>query len=223
MVRARAGEGFELMLRCLREKKHAAWCAVKVLDFALTDHSSNCERCACARERNGTGGRGILVSWDFADFVRIDCQTRLTNVWSFQILEVTMPRREVRRPNPSRVLKTCFQRPRPGGSCLRCAFSTPPLPFTFHLWFDVIDVRLFLYQAGRGGGTEGGSSSVHGQGRRPQASPEGILHTSCRQVHSTGTTSSAVVSELSSSPPGCKQCSKADFSAIGGLVLLLPK
>ncbi|CAM9638437.1 unnamed protein product [Ectocarpus fasciculatus] len=38
------GEGFELMLRCLREKKHAAWCAVKVLDFALTDDSSNCER-----------------------------------------------------------------------------------------------------------------------------------------------------------------------------------
>ncbi|CAN0519119.1 unnamed protein product, partial [Ectocarpus sp. 8 AP-2014] len=32
------------MLRCLREKKHAAWCAVKVLDFALTDDSSNCER-----------------------------------------------------------------------------------------------------------------------------------------------------------------------------------
>ncbi|CAM9865567.1 unnamed protein product, partial [Hapterophycus canaliculatus] len=42
--RFRQGEGFELMLRCLREKKHAAWCAVKVLDFALTDHSNNCER-----------------------------------------------------------------------------------------------------------------------------------------------------------------------------------
>ncbi|CBJ28776.1 conserved unknown protein [Ectocarpus siliculosus] len=42
--RFRKGEGFELMLRCLREKKHAAWCAVKVLDFALTDDSSNCER-----------------------------------------------------------------------------------------------------------------------------------------------------------------------------------
>lgn len=40
-----AGEGFELMLRCLREKKHAAWCAVKVLDFALTDNDTNCQRC----------------------------------------------------------------------------------------------------------------------------------------------------------------------------------
>lgn len=39
------GEGFELMLRCLREKKHAAWCAVKVLDFALTDNDVNCQRC----------------------------------------------------------------------------------------------------------------------------------------------------------------------------------
>lgn len=34
------------MLRCLREKKHAAWCAVKVLDFALTDNDTNCQRCA---------------------------------------------------------------------------------------------------------------------------------------------------------------------------------
>lgn len=50
-VRACAGEGFELMLRCLREKKHAAWCAVKVLDFALTDHSSNCERCDAVRTK----------------------------------------------------------------------------------------------------------------------------------------------------------------------------
>ena len=40
-----SGEGFELMLRCLREKKHAAWCAVKVLDFALTDNDTNCQRC----------------------------------------------------------------------------------------------------------------------------------------------------------------------------------
>lgn len=32
------------MLRCLREKKHAAWCAVKVLDFALTDNDTNCQR-----------------------------------------------------------------------------------------------------------------------------------------------------------------------------------
>lgn len=39
-----AGEGFELMLRCLREKKHAAWCAVKVLDFALSDNDLNCQR-----------------------------------------------------------------------------------------------------------------------------------------------------------------------------------
>lgn len=38
------GEGFELMLRCLREKKHAAWCAIKVLDFALTDNDTNCQR-----------------------------------------------------------------------------------------------------------------------------------------------------------------------------------
>lgn len=50
---ARAGEGFELMLRCLREKKHAAWCAVKVLDFALTDHSNNCERrVGCSRQKH---------------------------------------------------------------------------------------------------------------------------------------------------------------------------
>eukprot|EP00904_Undaria_pinnatifida_P000363 jgi/Undpi1/10327/HiC_scaffold_28.g12777.m1 len=42
--RFRYGEGFELMLRCLREKKHAAWCAVKVLDFALTDNDTNCQR-----------------------------------------------------------------------------------------------------------------------------------------------------------------------------------
>lgn len=41
-----SGEGFELMLRCLREKKHAAWCAVKVLDFALTDNDTNCQRFA---------------------------------------------------------------------------------------------------------------------------------------------------------------------------------
>ena len=34
------------MLRCLREKKHAAWCAVKVLDFALTDNDTNCQRWA---------------------------------------------------------------------------------------------------------------------------------------------------------------------------------
>lgn len=51
-LRVIPGEGFELMLRCLREKKHAAWCAVKVLDFALTDDSSNCERCA-TRETRG--------------------------------------------------------------------------------------------------------------------------------------------------------------------------
>ncbi|CAN0444704.1 unnamed protein product [Ascophyllum nodosum] len=43
-ARFRYGEGFELMLRCLREKKHAAWCAVKVLDFALTDNDTNCQR-----------------------------------------------------------------------------------------------------------------------------------------------------------------------------------
>lgn len=41
-VRFREGEGFELMVRCLREKKHAAQCAVKVLDYAITNNSTNC-------------------------------------------------------------------------------------------------------------------------------------------------------------------------------------
>ena len=37
-------EGFELMLRCMRERKHAAPCALRALDFATIDSPANCER-----------------------------------------------------------------------------------------------------------------------------------------------------------------------------------
>ena len=37
-------EGFELMMRCMRERKHAAPCALRALDFATIDSPANCER-----------------------------------------------------------------------------------------------------------------------------------------------------------------------------------
>jgi hypothetical protein len=40
-VRFRTGEGFELMIRCLREKKYAAQCAIKVCVCAVT-YCSHC-------------------------------------------------------------------------------------------------------------------------------------------------------------------------------------
>ncbi|CAM9463938.1 unnamed protein product [Chrysoparadoxa australica] len=43
-TRFREGEGLELMIRCLREKSYAAGCAIKVLNYALTDAAANCER-----------------------------------------------------------------------------------------------------------------------------------------------------------------------------------
>ncbi|KAG5177688.1 Catenin-beta-like protein [Tribonema minus] len=42
-TRFRHSEGFELMIRCLREKKYAALCAIKVLDYATTNNAINCE------------------------------------------------------------------------------------------------------------------------------------------------------------------------------------
>ncbi|CAM9203565.1 unnamed protein product, partial [Phaeothamnion confervicola] len=42
--RFRKNEGIELMVRCLREKKFAAWPAIRVLDFACTNNKANCHR-----------------------------------------------------------------------------------------------------------------------------------------------------------------------------------
>jgi len=39
----RRGEGFELMIRFLREKKYTALCAIKVIDYAITNNAKNCE------------------------------------------------------------------------------------------------------------------------------------------------------------------------------------
>mmetsp|Transcript_23593 Transcript_23593/g.69028 ORF Transcript_23593/g.69028 Transcript_23593/m.69028 type:complete len:651 (-) Transcript_23593:125-2077(-) len=40
----RRSEGFELMLRCMREKNYAGTCAVKVIDFATANNPTNSER-----------------------------------------------------------------------------------------------------------------------------------------------------------------------------------
>lgn len=42
--RFRKAEGFELMVRCLKERKFAAISAVKVLNFAISGNLVNCER-----------------------------------------------------------------------------------------------------------------------------------------------------------------------------------
>lgn len=44
----RKAEGIELMLLIMREKKYARKCAVKVLDFVLTNDALSCERCVDA-------------------------------------------------------------------------------------------------------------------------------------------------------------------------------
>jgi beta-catenin-like protein 1 len=41
----RNSEGIELMLMIMREKKYAKKCAVKVLDYVLTNSAVNCDRC----------------------------------------------------------------------------------------------------------------------------------------------------------------------------------
>lgn len=40
----RLGEGFELMMRCLKELKYAALCAVRVINYAITDNRPNAEK-----------------------------------------------------------------------------------------------------------------------------------------------------------------------------------
>lgn len=42
--RFRAAEGFELMVRCVKERKFAAISAVKVINFAISGNLENCER-----------------------------------------------------------------------------------------------------------------------------------------------------------------------------------
>ena len=41
--RFRHSQGFELMVRCMKEKNHAGTCALKVLDFATQNNPTNCE------------------------------------------------------------------------------------------------------------------------------------------------------------------------------------
>ena len=40
----RHAEGFELMLRMMKEQKYARHCAIKVLDFAVSKSASNCDK-----------------------------------------------------------------------------------------------------------------------------------------------------------------------------------
>eukprot|EP01041_Mallomonas_annulata_P003873 gene3873-7731_t len=42
--RFRQSEGFELMMRCLKEQKYSACSAVKVIDYAIANNKMNCER-----------------------------------------------------------------------------------------------------------------------------------------------------------------------------------
>ena len=43
-TRFRHSEGFELMIRCMREKHYAGTCALRVLDFATNANPTNGER-----------------------------------------------------------------------------------------------------------------------------------------------------------------------------------
>lgn len=43
-ARFRVHEGFELMMRCLKERKLAALGALKVIDFAIMNNLENCEK-----------------------------------------------------------------------------------------------------------------------------------------------------------------------------------
>ena len=42
--RFRVSEGLELMVKCLKERKLAAICAIKVINFAISGNKENCER-----------------------------------------------------------------------------------------------------------------------------------------------------------------------------------
>lgn len=140
------------MLRCLREKKHAAWCAVKVLDFALADHSSNCERCASPRALPTTMRAAAVCGCSFrahlrvfaqfcASFACLSCQLRVTNCY-----KGTAPTRSA-PPSPSPIASNWLLCRPIASSCFR--------------------------QACRSGWAQGGPAHLHGEGGGPQAPPEG--------------------------------------------------